>query len=296
MMKSVLVAAVAALMFVGTAHADENLFGYVRGSETLPQGSWDLYQVLTSRTDKGIGSYSAVDSKTELEYGMTNSLSLSAAVFMQSVYSSGISIDAYIPKNITQSMTPSGLEASAKYNFLSPAKDNIGFSTYFSLTHSWLDKHSGQDKDTTSMELEFIVQKYFLEGELVWVGNFGTESTYAKRYNLADLPPGFEWPTDPEMELGLNVGTGLTWRFVPKWFIGAEFLYESEYETEVGQERWSLFGGPSLHYASEAWWTTLTYLPQIQGGGEMYAGQTDDNLHLIEKTKQEVRLKVGFNF
>jgi len=40
----------------------------------------------------------------------------------------------------------------------------------------------------------------------------------------------------------------------------------------------------------------LSYLPQISGGGEKYDGQTDENLHLIEKTKQEIRLKLGFNF
>ena len=32
-----------------SAHADENLFGYVRGSETLPQGSYELYQFVTQR-------------------------------------------------------------------------------------------------------------------------------------------------------------------------------------------------------------------------------------------------------
>jgi hypothetical protein len=34
------------------AQADENLFGYARGAETLPEGSWEVYGVLTNRTDK----------------------------------------------------------------------------------------------------------------------------------------------------------------------------------------------------------------------------------------------------
>ena len=37
----------------GVAHADENLFGYVKGSETLPKGAWELYQFFTVRSDKG---------------------------------------------------------------------------------------------------------------------------------------------------------------------------------------------------------------------------------------------------
>ena len=40
----------------------------------------------------------------------------------------------------------------------------------------------------------------------------------------------------------------------------------------------------------------MTWLPQLAGGGEMFPEQDDKNLHLIEKTKQEVRLKFGYNF
>jgi hypothetical protein len=54
--------------------------------------------------------------------------------------------------------------------------------------------------------------------------------------------------------------------------------------------------GPTLHYGGKRWWATLTWLPQLQGGGLDYEGQTDTDLHLIEKTKQEVRFKFGLNF
>jgi len=54
--------------------------------------------------------------------------------------------------------------------------------------------------------------------------------------------------------------------------------------------------GPSLHYGSEKWWTTLTWFPQLSGGREKFPQQDNPHMHLIEKTKQEVRLKVGYNF
>jgi hypothetical protein len=88
----------------------------------------------------------------------------------------------------------------------------------------------------------------------------------------------------------------LSYRVAPRWFVGAEIVYDTEFETEVGQERWSVQAGPSVHYAQQKWWATLTWLPQLRGGGEMYEGQTETDLHLIEKTETEVRLKVGFNF
>lgn len=278
------------------AMADENLFGYLRGAETLPKGHWEIYQFLTSRSDKGAGTYQAYDSKTEIEYAVTDRFSTGFALKAQAIQIDNLLIDAYIPKNINSGVQLSGIEGLIKYNFLSAAKDDIGLSMYTSLDYSWLDTHSGQEKDSTSFETMLLVQKYFLEGELIWLGNFGIESTYAHRRQVSDLPPDFEWPNHPEMEIELKAGTGLTYRFVPKWFIGGEVFYESEYETEVGQERWSTFAGPTLHYGSERWWSTFTYFKQLQGGGPPYPGQEDTKLHLIEKTKQEVRLKVGYNF
>lgn len=290
------VVSAAALTLCGPVLADENLFGYLKGAETLPKGSSEVYQFLTLRTDKGQGHYRALDSKTEFEYGVTDRFSASGALKAQSINTSGLLINGYLPGDKHYGLKASGVEAAFKYNFLSPAKDDFGLASYLSLNYDWLDPHSGQDKTKISVELEMLAQKYFLEGQLVWVGNAGLESTYARRHAISNLPADFEWSTDPEMELEIKLGTGLTYRFAPNWYAGAEVAYETEFETEVGQERWSLFAGPTLHYAGKNWWTTLTWFPQIKGGGEKYDGQTDTDLHLIEKTKREVRLKVGFNF
>lgn len=294
--KLVVVLGLMIIQFSLVVSADENLFGYLKGAETLPKNTWETYQFVTSRNDKGAGTYQAIDTKTELEYGYTDSFTLSFSLKMLSVETKGILIDAYIPKDNKTGLNLSGAELAFKYNFLSPAKDDIGLSTYFSLSRGWQDPHSGQRKDTTTTELEFLLQKYFLEGELIWVANLGLESTYAERYAISGLPEGFEWPHHPEMELGYKLGTGLTYRFIPKWFIGAETVYEAEYETVVGQERYTTFAGPSLHYGSERWWATLTYFKQIEGGGPPYTNQENTKLHLIEKTKQEARLKLGYNF
>jgi len=277
------------------AVADENLFGYVMGSETLPQGGWEAYQVVTSRNDKSVGHYQAWDTRTEIEYGATDRLTWKGEILGQAIDTSGLMIDGYLPGDKDSGLRWSGLEVSAKYNFLKPALDDIGLSVNWSLDYTRIDPHSGQDKDTLSFGSVFIAQKYFMEGQLVWAGNLGLEATYAKRAPIDGLPDDFEWPTDPEMEIELLASTALTYRFVSNWFIGAEMAYETEFETEVGQERWSLFAGPTMHYGGAKWWATLTWFPQLTGGGESFEGQRDD-LHLIEKTRQEVRFKIGYNF
>jgi hypothetical protein len=295
MLRKFAMAALACLLAT-PAFADENLFGYVRSAETLPDGAAELYFKATQRNDKGAGTYRATDYEVEYEYGVSDRFNLSGAVQAMSLDTHDLVIDGYLPGDRELGLRASGFEVSGKYNILRPAADGFGLSLRGALEHSWVDKHSGQDKDTTSADFDVLMQKYFLDAQLVWVGNVGLEATYAKRKPIAGLPADFDWPTDPEMEVELKAGTGVSYRFAPNWYASLEALYETEFETEVGQERWSVFAGPSLHYGGQRWWATLTWLPQLRGGGEQYAGQADTDLHLIEKTKQEARLKLGFNF
>jgi len=276
------------------ALADENLFGNVKGAETMPEGSWEAYQIVTDRSDKGTGHYRAFGSTTELEYGVSNKFTVGAGLKALSVDTSGLLVDGYIPGDYKRDLSLAGFEATAKYNFLSPALDDFGLSGFWEFNYMSIDPHSGRDKDTLSLESSLLAQKYLLEGQLIWVGNLSMEGTYAKRAAIHNLPEGFEWPTDPEMELEFTLGTGLSYRFAPNWFAGAEIQYQTEFETEVGQERWSVFAGPNLHYADANWWATLSWFPQLKGGGETII--EGDDLHLIEKTKGETRLKVGYNF
>lgn len=294
--KLISVRALAALMAcTGAAQADENLLGHVKGAEVLPKGASDLYAKLNWRSDKGQGNYDAVDYEMEYEYGVSDRFQFGTALKARSVNTEGLIIDGYLPLEGDFGPKLAGVQVTGKYMFLSPALDNFGLASYVALDYDWVDPHSGQDKNTLSLELEVIGQKYFMEGQLIWMGNLSVEGTYSDRGAIEGLPADFEWPTDPEMELEITAGTGLSYRFAPNWYIGAELEYQTEFETEVGQERYSWFGGPSLHYGGQKFWATLSYLPQISGGGETYEGQPD-GLHLIEKTKNELLFKIGFNF
>jgi hypothetical protein len=296
MMKIRPLIAAAALAIPAAAHADENLFGYVAGVETLPKGTNEAYLVNTLRSDKGQGKYRAVDTELELEHGLTDRVTLTGAVSFLSVDTNGLLISGYLPKPADYAVHFSGAEIKGKFNILSPALDDFGLAVITSAELKRLDPHSGQKKTEYEGKTVLAAQKYFNQGRLIWAGNIGLKAGYEDRKAIAGLPPEIEWPTSPEMEIELKLSTGLSYRFAPKWFIGAETEYASEYETEVGQERWSLFAGPTLHYGGEKVWATLTWFPQLRGGGEKYEGQTDRHLHLIEKTKQEVRLKLGYNF
>lgn len=295
-MKKIITGAVVLSAIANQAWADENLLGYVHGAETLPEGAGEVYQFFTQREGKSAGDYWALDTKTEFEYGVSNAFNVSGALKGMALDTSGLLIDGYMPGNKELGIKLSGVEIGMKYNFLSPALDDFGLSMYHSLSYDWIDPHSGQDKETLSLESKLLWQKYFMEGQLIWTANLGIEATGAKRAHIDELPEDFEWPTGAEMEIEFLAGTGLSYRFAPHWFVGAEIYYDEEHETEVNLERWSFFAGPSLHYGNQQWWTTLTYLAQLKGGGEKFDEQTDNNLHLIEKTENEIRLKFGYNF
>ncbi len=122
--------------------ADENLLGYVKGAETLPEGSWEIYQTLTRRADKDTGHYTAYNAKTEVGYGLTDRLSLTGNIGLQAIDTSGLIIDGYLPEDEKYSLRPSGVEVAFKYNFLKPALDDIGLATYLAMKYDWLDKLS----------------------------------------------------------------------------------------------------------------------------------------------------------
>src|SRR5216110_3170389 len=69
-----------AAFFPRTAHADEHLFGWVRGAETLPHGRADAYQFITLRTGKAAGIYRGWDFDTEVEYGITDKFQVGVSV------------------------------------------------------------------------------------------------------------------------------------------------------------------------------------------------------------------------
>ena len=176
--------ALAAALIALPAAADENLLVYVAGAETLPQGASDAYFTATLRWDKGRGDYTAHDYTAEYEYGLTHRLTGGIELKGQSIDASGLVIDGYMPGAESYGIKASGVEARLKYNFLSPAKDDLGLSTTFSLQQSWLDPHSGKDKDVTKFELGLQLQKLLLEDQLSLMLNAGLEGAYAKRAAL----------------------------------------------------------------------------------------------------------------
>jgi len=278
-----------AVMFSGSlAQADENLFGYTYGSETLPKGGLEFYEWITGRQDKGGGRYDALDLQTELEYGVTDRFQVSGYINFEyhDINNSAPydSTGASEFENKNSSFAWSGGQAEFKYAVLSPYKDNFGLALYLEPGYSRVDKITGEHGNEYELEFKLILQKNFLDDQLIWAANISPE------FEREKMGLDTEW----ENHFLFEVSTGLSYRFAPNWYAGLEARYDSEYpNNNLGnREHWALFAGPNIHYAAKDWWWTLTFLPQIQGRPD----NTVSGLQLDEHERYEWRLKIGYNF
>ena len=263
--------------------ADEQLFGFVRGAETLPRGKSELYQFVTLRTEKSEGTYYGLDFETEVEHGFTDRFQASLSVENHYFYNRDVtgSRDAL---DDTDGYRFGGVAASGKYRLLSPFKDPVGLALRLEGGYLWHDEVDGLTEHETYLAPEMDFQKNFCDDTLITELWFGSEWAWGKR-------PAEQYPR----ELAMQGGGGVSYRFAANWFAGIESHVRSEWPLFDFDnfEHAVIYAGPSLHYAAERWWVTLTWNYQVWGDGvdEPHDGQT-----FAEETRQAARVKVGIDF
>jgi hypothetical protein len=261
------------------ALADEQFFAFTKGAETLPHGRFEVYQFATLRTGKDSGNYYGYDFETEIEYGITDRWQASASV--ETHYFDYHGVEGLDDRN---QFDFGGGDLSTKYALLSPFKDPLGLAFRFESGFLIHDDVGGLDENEFYLKPELDLQKNFLDDTLICDLDLGVEWAWGKK-------PAEEYPR----ELSLEAKTGVAYRFLPNWFIGAEATVRSEYPLFNFDhfEHAALYIGPSLHYSSQRWWATVSYLHQAWGEGfdEPHTGQT-----FAEETSSIARVKIGFNF
>ena len=268
------------LIYTQSAFADEQLFGYVQASETMPQGTAQVYQWITQRTGKFDGTYIGRDFRTEFEYGVTDRLQSSfyintsghqinnahSNVYGELEHEAGLSAD-FPNKNTIFEFN--GISNAFKYNVLSPFMPNkfgnIGLALYIEPSYSTIHKITGEKMQEYSVETKIIIQKNFLEDRMTFAFNFNTEFEKRKMHGENVWQDEFT----PE------ITSGLTYLLRQNWYIGFETRYHSEYPggserdkfallpNYGSREHWAIFAGPTVHYAGRRWWITATYLPHL---------------------------------
>ena len=298
---------------MGALKAGESLWIYTQGTDTRPKHSWEFIAANISRLGKDGGDYAFHDLRPEFEYGITDRLMLSfEPIFFHHDYAvEGEDLNPMFETQggeggSFQSTQIGGVETSLKYNILSPYKDALGLSVGFAYEHRSRYRLDGAEISQNSYEPILYLQKNFLDDTLTLA--FKTKFEFEIRHS-----PGVR-----EEEISIDPALGISYRFKPRWFLGLEARYQSDFlepEEEgepfpenpseftspgnfrVGlQYQWAYYMGPSLHYASKDWWVTLGSVWQIEGGGDESNPSVRNGKVWDEHERVHIGLIIGFDF
>lgn len=278
----------------GTAQAGESLFGYVYTTGTEEKGELEFEQWITDREGQAHGDYHNFQLRSEVEYGVTDNLSLSGYLNYHYLSAAGNSVShdtrgidvpaGHDPARPYEAFRFDSVSAELVYRILSPDLAPVGLALY-------LEPEIGpRDR---AIEFRVILQKNFLDDRLVLAGNVWAELEHE------GMGTGEE-----ERATKLEFDLGLSYRVAPRWSVGLEFRNHNEFDgftiSHSRQEYTAFFLGPNVHYDSEPWWVTLTVMPQIHAIGympEQRANIVGNRIYGDEHTVVDgIRLKVGFEF
>jgi len=290
------------VLFAMSAHADESLFGYNYGAETMPEGRLEWVNTLTHRWDKELGHYRADELMTELEYGVTDRLTLAGYLMFLDIKHEGAfprtAEDGEVLYPDRDGSYFRGAKFNLKYNLLSPYL-NDGFGLALMVEPSYITRFKVDGSETKQWEVELgaLLQQNLLDDQ--WVLTANTIVARERRVLVED--DGF---VEHEWEFYQTLGA--SWRLTSNWYAGLEARHHMDVlkndDGDFKKNQYSTFVGPNLHYAQKDWWLTATFFKQVRGNppyarsvGEIDGG-ADNGLHLDENEKYEFRLKVGYEY
>lgn len=299
------------------ASAEENLWLYTKGSDTRPQGSVEIKLSSISRLGKVDGKYQFHDIRPQIEYGVTDRLTIGAElmIFNHKYNTTNEDLQPFYDTQGGEggeysNTSIGGYEVGLKYNLLSPYKDFLGLSVGAAYDHRDKYRLDGADIDQNAVELYAYIQKNFLDDTLVFA--------ITPKIEFERRTSGDETEFVLEEEISLDFSAGVSYRFAPKWFVGLEFRHQSDYlspevngvyeEADLNPSHfdWNNFHigtqhqngnyfGPTMHYAAEKWWATAGVLLQVGGGGSEHAFVRNGK-NWDEHEKAHVGLTFGYEF
>ncbi len=284
------------LLAATTVRADENLWVYARGAETLPKGEVEVYLSNLFKIGKDTGSYLAWDIRPEIEYGVTDRLTLSADILTHYHNYRDLPFDPYTDLDRNKS-TFGGFDVKLKYMILSPYKEPFGLALGRAYERRYAYRLDGAKTRQNSLKPALYLQKNFLDDTLIVAVNGSLEF---ERRHFKDGSGILE------EEISLDVAAGISYRFAPNWYIGFEARAQADFLEaafiSVNELNWGrnfqrgIYAGPSIHYGGKHYWATLGVLTQVWGGPDKGSPDSDNGKNWDEHERFHVGFTVGRNF
>jgi hypothetical protein len=227
------VTVVAVLAFGSLAQADERKFTYSYEAKTLPQGTWEFEQWATLRAHRDIGDVWFVDLREEFEYGLHDRLTVAAY----------LNLEIESIRNVPGEEDETELEFESvsfevKWKISDPVADPLGVLFYG--------------------EVAVGTEEQELEWKLVISKQLGPVTlAYNLVFELEREEEDDEWERESKIEHTFGASVSI----LTHWNVGAELVIRTPYEQNFKErEESAALVGPNVHYLSESWWITGTFL------------------------------------
>jgi len=274
MKRSTLTGLLLGVILLAEVCADERRFTYIYEPELLPKGAVEFEQWITLRTQRTAagevkqGNFNRWEIREELEYGVTDSYSIS--LYLNTSAESFRDYSQNPPSNKSD-FDFDGFSLENRYQVLNPAEHAIGLTLYLE------PRFSGQEAEVE--EKIILGQRH---GDWKWALNL-THAT--------------EWTDNLHTTEGeLEAGFGLARDLGKRWSLGLELRDHNELPDYRKWENTALFLGPVVSYRQEKWWAALTVMPQIYGANFSENPDSNPHLELEGHERVNIRLMVGISF
>ena len=259
----------------------ENVFGTLAGSDLLPVGAFEVSSDTVVRLGKLGGQYRAIDQRVSVAYGASSWFSASLGAVGSAV--SAKRVEGLEDTNRTA--MPAGVGGELRLRLLDRAHAPVGVTVSVAPGWKTIDSRSGIPATVVSVESMLSIDTALVPDTLFGAINLVHGLEHGKERDATAWSDGST----------LGAGVALSYRVLPNVFVGGEVRYLRAYEGSfagryVGD---GIFAGPSIQVQiTHNAWASLSWTTQLHG--HEVAGSS--RLNLTEFERNQVRLKVGFEF
>jgi hypothetical protein len=259
------------------------IFGFTEGADTESAGEKEVENDLQGRLAKRSGSYTALETKSEVEFGLTNNLMIEFALF--GAYHRIEGVPDFDDRNAARF---DGASAEVKYRLLD--RNVHGFGLAFSIEPEWhlYSDVTGRRESSYGLEAKLYADKELIPEKLFLAGNV----TYEPEVVLAnEFDPDTGRFTKWERESGLQVSGAISGALNPQLFVGAELRYLATYGGNFLNhlEGRAVYLGPTL-FARLSPKSTITLAYSFQVAGKA-SEEPDKSLDLRNFEHQQFRVR-----
>lgn len=224
--------AVAVALAAAAAAANERHFGFTYETAVLPPGEREVEVWVTPRVGRA-EHYLRFDNRVEVELGLSDRL-------MSAFYLNGTALSQRVGDGLQSSVEFGGVSSEWKYKLLDPVADPLGLSLYGEVTWS-----------PTQLELEAKVILDKRLGPVLLAANLVVEEELTFALTGVGRETTFEVDLAAAYFLTDRLSLGLELRNVNVAVPGPGWAYSA------------LYFGPTLAWAQDTWWVSLSVQPQL---------------------------------